>query len=323
MEEPVVIPVLCDRCRTEGEAGEPPFESLGDLLDFEPVPRRPRVGGWSAEVQRAFIAALAVTGSRRRAAIAVDRAQFGVDQLLKAPGSEGFAAACARAEAMAAEKGAQRLAQGVRTVAAEDKAWKLPSAPWSGAAARAARSPRAGGRNAPAEPEPLGDDAKFQMLATIVRRYCLKLGQEREARLSGRIAEADFIVRQITFLEVSFDLMSGDGFALLADFRHHGHNLIDIAATPFSEAMDEARRRHFEEAGEPGGPHHPLRALLDRRDGYALEPLPSETGADPTPASEKLRAREAAFAEAAAEQVRWEAEARQGYERWRDGGAAS
>lgn len=320
MEEAIVIPVLCDRCRSEGEAGEPPFESLGDLMDFEPVPRRPRVGGWSPDVQRAFIAALAVTGSRRRAAAAVGRAQFGVDQLLKAPGSEGFAAACERAEAMAAEKGNQRLALGVRTVAAEDKAWKLPDAPWSGPAAGAAR--RARGRGVkPLDPEPLTDDAKLEMLTAIMRRYCLKLGKEREARLNGRIAEADFVVRQITWLEVAFDLLSGDGFALLADFRHRGHPLIDIAATPFSEAMDEARRRHFLEAGEPGGPHHPLRALLDQRDDYALEPLDGDTG-DAEAKAEQRRARAAAYAEAAEEQVRWEAEARQDYERWRDSAAS-
>ena len=37
------FPVLCDRCRAEGLAGEAVFAGLaglGDLLDFEPVPRR-------------------------------------------------------------------------------------------------------------------------------------------------------------------------------------------------------------------------------------------------------------------------------------------
>ena len=65
------FPVLCDRCRAEGLAGEAEFAELadlGDLLDFEPVPRRKRANGWDAEVQRAFIVALAVTGSDRQAA---------------------------------------------------------------------------------------------------------------------------------------------------------------------------------------------------------------------------------------------------------------
>jgi hypothetical protein len=53
------LPVICDRCRAEGLAGEDPFEAFGALLDFDPVPRRAhRADGWDAEVQRAYIAAL-------------------------------------------------------------------------------------------------------------------------------------------------------------------------------------------------------------------------------------------------------------------------
>ena len=62
------IPVICDRCRAEGFGNAEEFADFGDLLDFEPVPRRPRADGWTPEVQRAFIAALAVTGSDRQAA---------------------------------------------------------------------------------------------------------------------------------------------------------------------------------------------------------------------------------------------------------------
>src|SRR3954452_1525063 len=95
----VPIPVVCDRCRAEGLAGEDPFEAFGALLDFEPVPRRMnRADGWDAEVQRAYIAALSLTGSDRAAARAVGKAAFGIKQLLNSPGSEGFAAA--REEAM-------------------------------------------------------------------------------------------------------------------------------------------------------------------------------------------------------------------------------
>src|SRR3954452_22933299 len=107
--------VICDRCRSEGLAGEDPFEAFGDLLDFEPVPRRKkRADGWDAEVQRAFVAALSLTGSYRQAARAVGKAAFGVDQLLRSPGSEGFAAACGQAMAMAADERSRRLAEGVR-----------------------------------------------------------------------------------------------------------------------------------------------------------------------------------------------------------------
>ena len=61
------IPVICDRCRITGLAGLGDFAHLGDLLEFTPVPREvERVDGWSPEKQRAFIAALAATGSRFR-----------------------------------------------------------------------------------------------------------------------------------------------------------------------------------------------------------------------------------------------------------------
>jgi len=61
------IPVICDRCRAEGHAGEDPFAAIADLLEFEPVKRRAHVNNWTAEHQRALIAALATTGSPRQA----------------------------------------------------------------------------------------------------------------------------------------------------------------------------------------------------------------------------------------------------------------
>ena len=79
------IPVICDRCRSTGFSGEGDFSHLGDLLDFTPVPRKiDRADGWTAERQRAFIAALSATGSKRQAAQAIGMAAFGIDQLLKA-----------------------------------------------------------------------------------------------------------------------------------------------------------------------------------------------------------------------------------------------
>jgi hypothetical protein len=120
------IPLICDRCRAQGIPGAPPFADLGDLLDFAPVPRRPRVGGWDAQAQRAFIAALAVTGSPRQSAAAVGRAQFGVDQLRRAKGSEGFNAAYDRALALAQEKGRHRLAAGMAALVRADAAASRP-----------------------------------------------------------------------------------------------------------------------------------------------------------------------------------------------------
>ena len=71
----MTISVICDRCRTTGCSGTGDFAHLGDLLDFTPVPRKmERVDGWTADRQRAFIAALSATGSKRRAARAIGMA---------------------------------------------------------------------------------------------------------------------------------------------------------------------------------------------------------------------------------------------------------
>lgn len=115
------IPVICDRCRSSGASGEGDFSHLGDLLEFTPVPRKKeRVDGWSAERQRAFIAALSATGSKRRAALAIGMQPFGVDQLLKSEGSDSFKAAVERAMAIAAQNGTMKIAQGVADAAARN-----------------------------------------------------------------------------------------------------------------------------------------------------------------------------------------------------------
>ena len=127
------IPVICDRCRSTGISGEADFSHLGDLLDFTPVPRKTkRFDGWNEERQRAFIAALAATGSKRKAARSIGRAVFGVDQLLKAEGSASFRLAYDRALAIAEKNGSIRLAQGVADAAARN----AQHAPRAGAACR-------------------------------------------------------------------------------------------------------------------------------------------------------------------------------------------
>jgi hypothetical protein len=87
------IPVICDRCREQGLAGDDPFTAIRDLLNFDPVPRRAHVNGWTPEHQSAFIAALAMTGSPRQAARAIGRFAYGADQLRRAKGGRSFAEA--------------------------------------------------------------------------------------------------------------------------------------------------------------------------------------------------------------------------------------
>ena len=87
------VPVICEQCRAKGMSGDEAFAAIPDLLDFEPVPRRPHANGWTPEHQRAFIAALAITGSPRQAARHIGRAAFGAEQLRMAKGGRSFAAA--------------------------------------------------------------------------------------------------------------------------------------------------------------------------------------------------------------------------------------
>lgn len=76
-----------------------------DLPAFEPVPRKPRHDGWTPERQRAFIGALADTGSVSRACRYVNMSEVGAYYLRRRPGSEGFR----RAWEAALDLGVQRL----------------------------------------------------------------------------------------------------------------------------------------------------------------------------------------------------------------------
>jgi len=84
---------------------ESPFASIPDdgsddpLPDFAPVPlTRQRRDGWTAEKQRAFIAALARTGVVASAARAVGMGVTSAYNLRRRPGAESFARAWALVE---------------------------------------------------------------------------------------------------------------------------------------------------------------------------------------------------------------------------------
>ena len=164
-DDPAPLPVICDRCAARGLAGDDLFAQFGDLLDFTPVPRKKtRADGWTPEVQRYFIAALALTGSERQAAHAVGKAAFGVTQLCKAEGNESFMAAHAKAMAFHEEENSRRLSEGLHTAAthAAHHHGRAPAPPWSGAATRRGRPANAHIPHLQSEPEPeaeLTDDA--------------------------------------------------------------------------------------------------------------------------------------------------------------------
>jgi hypothetical protein len=85
----------------------PAFDINGfDPSEFEwrPVPRRPRADGWTPDVQRAFIQALADTGLVEQAARSVNMSVQSAYRLRTAPGSESFARAWVAALAGAADR---------------------------------------------------------------------------------------------------------------------------------------------------------------------------------------------------------------------------
>jgi hypothetical protein len=338
-DAPRPIPVICDRCRAEGQSGEDPFAAFGALLDFEPVPRRAvRADGWDAEVQRAYIAALSLTGSDRAACRAVGRSAFGVTQLIAHEGSESFRAAREEALAIAGDERSRRLAEGLRTVAAEQSGWRPPDPPWSRAASRQTPLPSGerGNRGREGEgllfaPEPELEDGeltpeaeqvRIDLLRVLSTRYLYKLEAERRCRLEGRIAEADFYIRQVTALEVSLDVVSGNAMELLKQARLGGHGLLQIAETTLSRILDEARARHFENCGDPPRPDPP-RHLFVEHDGYATEPLEVTWGGLEQSHDEQTQAFEDQHKRDAEAQVAWEAEARRDYEERRERDASS
>ncbi len=315
----MAIPVICDRCRSTGAAGEGVFAHLGDLLEFMPVPRKTaRADGWTAERQRAFIAALSATGSKRRAAMAIGMAPYGVDQLLKGEGADSFKAAYDRAMAIAKAEGSVKIAAGVADAAARNAQLTPPS--------------RLRGHQPEPEPEPEpDDDSKIELVERLANKFLRKVVVEREARLNGEIAAADFYLRQITHLEVMFDLMS-EGVGLdvwwaLSAVQRGGDAMVAIAETPFSQWLDAHRREYWAGGGEPMRPLTFRSEYLHDHGTHSTEPGNSALGkcTDPPPGvereawqamgtEEQERVRAEVYARAAAEQVAYEEAAQREYE---------
>lgn len=91
----------------------PTFEELAAdpeiaaLLEFEPAPRQnKRKDGWTAPLQRQFVAWLAFTGSPNLAADIMGKSRYGVEKVYKAAGAEAFRAAWDGAVALFEERDA-------------------------------------------------------------------------------------------------------------------------------------------------------------------------------------------------------------------------
>jgi hypothetical protein len=209
---------------------------MDDQIDFIPVPRKcKRRDGWTADRQRGFIAALARGLDPEQAAQTQGLTGNGAYQLRKAAGAESFAAAWD---------------------SAVDRARPTRPRP-----APAAASP------VRAEEDPLDDPMrKAEAIDKLIAFYAIKLGQERQARLEGRIVEADFYCRQLSWFEIVLCLGEG-GLRLLDALRTDGFGLMDVAATARSNHLEQVRRAIWREKGEPDRPPPCLVARLAGTDG--------------------------------------------------------
>jgi hypothetical protein len=249
---------------------EPEDPEITALLDFEPVPRAyERKDSWTPERQRRFIAALALHGSPGKAAGVVCKDRGGARRLYNAPGAESFRAAWDGAIALAAGREAER---------AESAAVELRPPTIDSRRKLAASHRRTEDAGEPAQPE-IDDDQKWELVAGIASKFMRKVAAERAARLAGEVVAADFYLRQITVLEVMFDLTATRlGFAphdVLRDLRRGRHGLVDIAATGLSDWLDASRRRWWAQEGEPERPSYPdvrfLKLQRSAEGGYATQ----------------------------------------------------
>jgi hypothetical protein len=95
----------------------PTFEELAadpeiaSLLDFEPIPRaNTREDGWTAPLQRMFMAYLAYYGSPGKACDALGKRRSGIDKLSKKPEAKSFREAWKGAVELAEERRAAKIA---------------------------------------------------------------------------------------------------------------------------------------------------------------------------------------------------------------------
>jgi hypothetical protein len=243
----------------------PPAAANSNLLDFEPVLRKvKRPDGWTPERQRRFIELLAETGSPHRAAAAMGKVLSGIEALYRQAGADSFRAAWDHALEIARTRERSELSA-------------MTDGPAVDPPHRRARV---------AEPEPeseVEEDGRRELIENVLRKHALKVGLEREARLNGEVVAADFYLRQITWIEVAMDLISGHGaaFRYLHDFRCGEHYLTEIAETPMSRLLDSHRREYWAAEGEPERPEHPPRRYLVDRGDYLkriYQRVPDRTG---------------------------------------------
>jgi hypothetical protein len=93
-----------------GDDGEIVDPEIGEMLEFEPVPRKRNVeGGWTPELQREFIARLAVVGSPGRVCEEMGKNLTGMMKLYRSPLAASFRSAWHGAVELAKRRQAERV----------------------------------------------------------------------------------------------------------------------------------------------------------------------------------------------------------------------
>jgi hypothetical protein len=278
--------------------------------DFTPVSRKYRYDGWTAERQRAFINALAATGSVKAAAHRINMSPEGAYALRRQPGAESFRAAWNAA----LDHGVQNLADAMMERAlngvpvpimyqgaqvAERRVYNerasmfilrhhlpekygplKPLAPGTKhpdtiarEQAEAAGAPSAHVYDAPYS----AADVRtfFDRVKDLFAMYRRKVIDEREARLAGRIVEADFTLRQLSHMEVLLEL--GAIVQPLIDWANGTPCQDDPLEPPWrteiTDELDAIRRTAWAEMGEPARPRvnlttDPLCRLMEEGDDF-------------------------------------------------------
>jgi hypothetical protein len=168
---------------------------IAPLLEFEPAPMQKRVNGWDPDSQRAFVALVAVTGSKDRAARAIGRRTGSLDRIFRRPDGAGFSAAVEAALAVAERRNGRDVARAVADAAAH-RAQATSELPFAGAAEEAET------RRAWSVP---GIPADLQE-----RDYREALEYERRAQLRWdeshrRVRDKIFMCRRVYLLSIADD----------------------------------------------------------------------------------------------------------------------
>lgn len=324
-----------------------PADVRAGFLNFTPVPRRKRAGGWTAERQRQFIAALAECGSVRSAARQVGMTPEGAYTLRLAPKSESFCAAWQAAQESGLrglhDIAMERARNGVpvpiyyKGEQVGEKRWyndRLlmflmkhnqphdPNPLPTGTKHPKTLAREAAQAAAAAEPSPEDAHAKALeeiaiFLDKVLDRYGKKVLEERTLRLAGHVVAADFTLRQLTHLELILDI-GGRSQELIKEAteiesRYAGGGPVALNASPISELIAERRQAVWDKLADP--PRPPL-DLSPQFPSHA-EPRNGDTR------KERDAGRRDAVVKMAAAQAVWEAAAtEESWARFNEGGEA-